>query len=240
MVAKTNVMDKYLFEQNRISARKPTDIKETPKGFLAIEFTESKLFSSSQQQQNSIIAWIIALPFVLIFGSLFVWWFLAFGPILLLIFICIFLFNRSYRNNIFAKFRLFPGEVFLSIYPLSLGEKCLLTFRRRLKRNKKTKESGQLTLKITCLERVEYKKGTDTEVEINILWESQPEVSSVPIDIEVFSLQTNLNIPKYLPPSFEGKNNQIRWIISIEQNIPNIAEQIYSNFVFIVAPVVLA
>lgn len=222
-------MDKYLFEQNRTPARKPTDIKETPKGFLAIEFTESKFYSSSQQQQNSIISWIIVLPFVLLFQTV--------GPILLLIFIGTF-FNRSYRN--IAKFRLFPGEVFLSIYPLSLGEKCLLTFRRRLKRNKKTKKSGQLTLKITCLERIEYKKGTDTEVEINILWESQPEVYSVPTDIEVFSLQTNLNIPKYLPPSFEGKNNQIRWIISIEQNIPNIAEQIHSNFVFIVAPVVLA
>ncbi|AFZ61256.1 hypothetical protein H6G54_02905 [Anabaena cylindrica FACHB-243] len=233
-------MDKYLFEQNRTSARKPTDIKETPEGFLAIEFTESKLISSSQQQQNSIISWIIALPLILIFGYLFAVALLAFGSILLLIFIVAFSFNRSYRNHIFAQFRIFPGEVFLSTYPLSLGEKCLLTFRRRLKRNKKTKESGQLALKIICLERVEYKKGTDTEVEINILWESQPEVYSVPTNTEVFSLQTNLNIPKYLPPSFEGKNNQIRWIISIEQNIPNIAEQVHSNFVFIVAPVVLA
>jgi hypothetical protein len=155
-------MDKYLFEQNRTPARKPTGIKETPEGFLAIEFTESKLISSSQQRKNSIIYQIIGLPFVLIFAPVFLYSI----PILLLIFIGIFLFNRSYRNNIFAKFRLFPGEVFLSIYPLSLGETCLLTFRRRLKRNKKTKESGQLTLKITCLERVEYKKGSDTEVEI--------------------------------------------------------------------------
>jgi len=232
-------MDKYLFEQNRTPARKPTGIKETPEGFLAIEFTESKLISSSQQQKNSIIYQIIGLPFVLIFAPAF----LIFIPIVLLILLLIFtlnfLFARSYRNNIFAEFRLFPGEVFLSIYPLSLGETCLLTFRRRLKRNKKTKESGQLTLKITCLERVEYQKGSDTEVEINILWESQPEVYSVPTNTEVFSLQTNLNIPKYLPPSFEGKNNQIRWIISIEQDIPNIAEQIHSNFVFTVAPVVL-
>ena len=119
-------MDKYLFEQNRTPARKPTGIKETPEGFLAIEFTESKLISSSQQQKNSIISWInsiifwiTVLPFVLPFAVLFLISIPYLLLILLLIFTLSFLFSSSYRNNIFAKFRLFPGEVILSTYPQS-------------------------------------------------------------------------------------------------------------------------
>lgn len=218
----------------------PHKFEQTSEGFLASE----TIIINRHNKKPSTIEIIgsfcfLLLVFVPSFILLIIFWWL-----LLLIFIGMFLFNTKFKNNIFARFNLFWGELILSTYPLDLGGKYYLTFRRRLRRNKKIEKPGNLTLKIACLEithsKIVFTDNPRTEVKHNILWESQPEVYSVPNDVNMFSLHTNLQIPNHLPPSFEGKNNYIRWVVSIEQNLPNIADKVYSQFIVVVDPVVIA
>ena len=229
-------MSIYKFEQNQTGAKFPINIEETSEGFLLLE-NKGKL--PKKYKFNS-ISGLIALPLIIIFLVLFLFWLFFFWWLLLIVAVASFLFNKRFRNNLIARFRFKPGEVLLPSYPLRLGEEYNLTFRRRLRANRKTKKTGQLTFKIACLERVQYKNGSDTEVEVHLIWESQPKIYSVPIGVNTYSLTSDFTIPNYLPSSFEGENNQIRWIISIEQNIPGIVEQVYSNFVFVVDAVVVA
>jgi|GEM_PF-2841493 len=224
-------MDTYKFDQNQLNAQPPTNnVQKTSEGFLL----DSNEYLQ-QQKQNYLIIFLIFLIFLIFF-----WWFF------LLIAIFNFVSNKNFRNNLetlknnlIARFRFLPPEVFLSTYPLSLGEKCSLTFRRHLKGNRKTKQPGELTFKIACLERVTYTKGSDTEVEVEVIWESPPEFYSVPTDVDMICFKTVFMVPNHLPPCFEAKNNQIRWVISVEQKIPGIVEQVYSNFSFVVDPVLL-
>lgn len=229
-------MKTYKFEQNQGLAKAPANVRETSEGFLLLD----DAYFKNEKINNNIIVTLISLLFGLLIIGLFMrmfWWLFLLMPIFWII---EFLFNKSSRNKFFSSLRLLPAEVFLSTYPLHLGEKCQVNFRRYLKKNCKTKQSGELTFKIACLERVEYNKGSDKEVEVSIVWESQPEKYFVATATNMFSLNTAFTIPNHLPPSFEGKTNQIRWILSIEQNIPGIAKHVYSDFVFVVDPIVLA
>ncbi|WP_414755249.1 hypothetical protein [Anabaena sp. CCY 9910] len=227
-------MNTNQFERKLLSAKAPANVKKTSEGFLLQNNEGIK-----RQQGNIIsrlIGRLISISFILIFVFLF-WWFF------LLIAVVSILFNKNFRNQVknslVAQFCLFPAEVLLSSYPLRLGEECNLIFRRRFKGNLKTKQPEQLTFKIACVERVEYKKGTDTEIEVHTIWESQPQFHSVPTDVDIFSFKTIFTVPNDLPPSFEGKNNQIRWIFLVEQNILGVFERINSSFVFIVDPVLV-
>ncbi|MEO1377703.1 MAG: hypothetical protein AAFW70_26170 [Cyanobacteria bacterium J06635_10] len=229
-------MNIYQFEQDQTVAKFPINVKETSVGFLLLE-NQGKF---PQRYKVNAISGLIGLFFTIIISVIFLFWFLSFWWFLLIVVVAYFLFNKTFRNNLIASFRFQPGEILLPSYPLHLGQEYNLTFRRRIKGNRKTKKAGQLTFKIACLERVTYKNGSDTEVEIHVIWESQPKIYSVPIGVNTYSLTSDFTIPNNLPSSFEGENNQIRWVISIEQNIPGIVEQVYSNFVFVVDPVVVA
>ena len=229
-------MSIYKFEQNEAPAKFPINVKETSEGFLLLENKGNlpKEYKFNPIYSLIILFFVIQFFIILRFFRIWFWWFL------LIVFVVCFLFNKRFRNNLIAKFRFKPGEVLLPSYPLRLGEEYNLTFRRRLRANQKTKKAGQLTFKFACLERVKYTRGSDTEVETHVIWESQPKIYSVPIGVNTYSLRSDFTIPNNLPSSFEGENNQIRWIISIEQNIPGIVEQVYSNFVFVVDAVVVA
>lgn len=219
------------FEQNQTPPKSPIKAQETSEGFL---FINSNFNLKEPKHIFFIIYLIVVLILILNFQSFNLFW-----RSLLFIGIIAFFFNKSFRNYIFAQFRLSGAKILLSTYPLRLGEECNLTFRRRIKGNSKTKKAGQLIFKIACLERVTYTKGSDTEVEVHVIWESQPKIYSVPVGVNTYSLKTDFTIPNNLPSSFEGESNQIRWVISVEQNISGIVEQVYSNFVFIVDPVLL-
>jgi hypothetical protein len=150
------------------------------------------------------------------------------------------LLTPSTRHHFLANLRLSKAKLLLPRHPLRLGENSRFTFRRNLKNNAKTLEGGTLTGKIYCVERVEYKQGTDTETEVNVIWESQPINATVSEGEYNLTLSSKFTIPDHLPPSFEGKHNQIRWVFSVEQNIPKLANQVYCNFTFMVDPVVIA
>lgn len=205
----------------------PGAIEKIPEGFLLKEMAQTK---KKRSLIGSIVIFLMIGVFILVF-----WWFLL---IVAVIGGIIAWSIPATRNYILAYFRLFPGELILSNYPLNLGNEYVFTFRRRLKKNRKTKDSGQLTLKVYCVERVSYRKGSDTETEISIIWESEAFTYSLAAGIDTLSCRTNVTIPKHLPPSYEGRNNQIRWVASIEQSVSNLANNVCSNFTFIVDPVV--
>ncbi|MEM9925063.1 MAG: hypothetical protein AAF915_15150 [Cyanobacteria bacterium P01_D01_bin.50] len=219
------------FEQNQTPPKSPIKAQETSEGFL---FINSNFNLKEPKHIFFIIYLIVVLILILNFQSFNLFW-----RSLLFIGIIAFFLNKSFRNYIFAQFRLSGAKILLSTYPLRLGEECNLTFRRRLRGNRKTKQLGELSFKIACLERIQFKRGTDTEIEVHVIWESQPKIYSVPTNSDMLSFKTDFRVPDNLPPSFEGKNNQIRWIISVEQNISGIIEQVNSNFVFIVDPVLI-
>lgn len=231
-------MDTYKYKQNWTSASSPINGKKTYEGFLLLQSNTYK----EELKQTGLIGNVIGCLFLIIFFIIILvflllfWWF--FSIIAVISLICA-IFNKKLKNSIIARFSFYPPEVLLSAYPLGLGSECDLTFRRKLRKKRKIKQSGTFTFKLVCLERVEYKKGTETEVEVNTLWESESEIFSVAANIDTYCFKTNLIIPNHLPPSFEGKNNQIRWIISVEQNILGIVEQVYSNFVIVVDPVLV-
>ena len=231
-------MDTYKFEQNRTSGSSPINGQKTLEGFLLLQSNTYKEEIKKPGLIGHIIGYLflIIIPIIILVFLIVFFWIL---PIIAVISLISAIFNKKLKNSIIARFSFSPPEVLLSSYPLGLGSECDLTFRRKLKKNRKTKQSGKLTFKLVCLERVEYKKGSDTEVEVNTIWESEPEVFSVPENVDIYSFKINLVIPNHLPPSFEGKNNQIRWIISVEQNIFGIVEQVYSNFGIVVDPVLL-
>lgn len=238
-------MNTYQFEQKNVWAKAPMNFRETSTGFL---LSDGKYFQpQNQNKDNNIITQIILiilrfifLPSIIICILMFGMLFLFILPIAGIIWIIIFLLNQRYRNNIFGRIHLVRPKVLLSTYPLKLGEKCNLTFHRPLRINRKTKQPVELNFKLVCLERVQYSRGSDIEIDVNVIWESQPQTHYLPKNINTLSLETIFTVPNHLPPSFEGKKNQIRWILSIEQNIPGIVKQVYSNFVIVVDPVVVA
>jgi hypothetical protein len=88
------------------------------------------------------------------------------------------------------------------------------------------------------VERVQYGRGTDIETEINTIYESQVMEKFISEGINIMEMKQSFKIPSHLPPSFEGKKNQIRWVLSIHQDFPEIRKNTYSHFTLIVDPVI--
>jgi hypothetical protein len=174
----------------------------------------------------------------LLFFLLFLWFFL----ILIVIFVVALIFNIQMRRTSWNKFWtavcLAPGELIFSHYPLTLGSEDRLTFRRRLQANFWTKwwqvktipTPGTITIQLLCVERVSYTQGTDTIVETAIIDKTLLHRQSLHSGATEMVSHFDLTIPQHLPPSFEGKNNQIRWVVVVEQTLTNLLEPLQSSF----------
>ena len=141
--------------------------------------------------------------------------------------------DKSARDEMGAKQGFLPAELIFSHYPLKVGENDRVTFRRRLKQNFWTNlfkvhhfpANSHLRVSLICMERVTYTKGTDTVTDVataheNVIF-SKTLISG---DSEVIA-HFDLEIPAHLSPSFEGKHNQIRWILELEESYPSLLEQ---------------
>lgn len=227
-------MKNLKFERKLQSSKTPAYFEKTTEGFL-LQHKKPK------QEQRGIIGYLIPILFLVAFVHITGFSLLLIVTLCSITLLLNFIFHRDYRTGIItyiiSKSRLFNPEVILSTYPLALGEECELTFRRRFKGNLKTKQSKELVFQIACVERVEYKAGKTTEVETHTIWESQPQSHSVPQDVDTLSFKTKFKVPNHLPPSFEGKHNQIRWIVVVEQNISRVFKRLRYSFVFVVDPV---
>ncbi|MFM1841714.1 MAG: hypothetical protein RLZZ490_447 [Cyanobacteriota bacterium] len=154
------------------------------------------------------------------------------------------IFDPQFRFGIGTRFGLAPVEIIFSHYPLRVGEDDRLAFRRQLRANFWTRwfnihqfpDQGRLSVSLICGERVTYTQGTDTITEVATIYEEQIYSRSLMGgDRQVIAYFT-LHIPAHLPPAFEGKHNQIRWLLKIEENYPQVIAQQVTYFTFVVAP----
>ncbi|MEB3174449.1 MAG: hypothetical protein VKN60_04560 [Cyanobacteriota bacterium] len=217
------------FFQERYCQYPPLEIQPTSGGYL-LKTTAIPRPAASQSWLAGFLGTILLL--------LFFWFFF----ILLVIFGVLLLFNVSVRrktwSEVWSAVCLAPGELTFSHYPLCLGDSDRLTFRRRLQDNFWTKlfnlqslpAPASLAVKLVCVERVSYSKGTDTIVETAVVGSYDLcRQTLFPGEREMIS-HFDLEIPPHLPPSFEAQRNQIRWVIVVEQTLPNLMEPAQSCF----------
>lgn len=143
-----------------------------------------------------------------------------------------------------TRFALEPTEIIFSHYPLRVGENDRLMFRRKLKDQtclswfniKEFPENSYLKISLICAERISYTQGTDIMREAATVYEERIYSHSlIGRDRQVKSY-FDLHIPEQLPPSFEGKTNQIRWLLKIEETYPNVIGQQITYLTFAVDP----
>jgi hypothetical protein len=239
-------MGNYNFGQDKVSAR-PANVRVTSLGFLVLGESDNSGLGFIVGLYL-LTSFLVILKFVFLVedslvDSLLGICFLVIGIQLLitLIIVPFFIFSQDIRNQTLASFLLSPEEVILSDYPLRLGQKYTLNFDRFIKTGIKTTSVGTLTFRIACLERTLSGSGSNIHASVNVIWQSQPQMYFVSQNVDTVSFKTNFTLPKTqglkkLPTSFEAENNQIRWVISIEQTIPGIVKEFHSNFVVDVQP----
>lgn len=200
--------------------RPPIVTQRTNEGYLLSEKIES-----AQDRPNPIVLIFFGIAGICVL-LIFSWFFLPLIFIQLLV-------HRPLRQRIRAAFFLLPGELIVSQYPLHLGSSDRVKFRRRLKGNRKLTANGSVKIKLFCIERVGYTQGTDTIIETAIIEEKLVRSQDIMSGVNEITCQFDIEIPAHLPPSFEAKNNQIRWVVVVEQNMPGIAD-IDSNYTLLV------
>lgn len=130
--------------------------------------------------------------------------------------------------------RLKPGEVILLAYPLRMGETCRVRYRRRLRWGSVPKP-GQVTAKWLCYEWVLYSLGTESETETHLLWETDLPARSVSPQTVQVEYVAEIEVRAEGPPSFDAKNNQVRWELQVTVDLPGVAKDT-SYFRFKVLP----
>jgi len=196
---------------------------------ILIRRTDEGYFLGDRIQANSPSNPILNLLSLLFTGFLLV----IFSCFLIPLLCITLIFSRSSRQSTRAWFFLLPGELIVSQYPLHLGSSDRVKFRRRLRGNRKFPANGSVKIKLLCIERVGYTKGTDTIIETAMIEEKLVRSQVIMSGVNEITCQFDLQIPAHLPPSFEAKNNQIRWVVVVEQNMPGIAD-IDSNYTLLV------
>jgi predicted signal transduction protein with EAL and GGDEF domain len=219
----------------------PLEVKETYEGYILSEYPSYSIFL-----RVFCCIFILACAFPLVLISLFAFVaFLVFMSSLAstspLVFICVlilliiivffgvlFIFQATLANFVLSS-----GELIFSQYPLKLGSRSHVTFRRKLKFNLKIPENSHIVIKLLCVEYVTYTKGSDKIVETAVIEEKT--LYSQPIESGEKEINCNfyLDTPAHLPSSFEASNNKIRWVVVIEQTMPSITK-VDSNFTVLV------
>jgi hypothetical protein len=249
-------LEKIELKNRLISGFPPSEIQLGLEGYLLREDLKVQWQISRFTNVNwvfgvsitfiAIFILIIGFPILLSFSGV-VW------PIFVILFLFLIVFwivywlvklslDKSARYEMGAKQGFLPAELIFSHYPLKVGENDRITFRRRLKQNFWTNlfkvhdfpANSRLKVSLICLERATYTKGTDTVTDVATAYESVIfSKTLIPGDREVKS-HFDLEIPSYLSPSFEGKNNQIRWILQIEESYPGLIDLKMTYLTFVV------
>lgn len=205
------------------AANPPITVEPTAEGYILNESDPAK-----PKQSVGFLGYL--------FGGIFLLAFIGLVPLIAFIAFISVLFYRPLRQWILAYFFLWPGELVFTHYPLRLGSDSRVTFRRKLKGNRKFLPDSAIAIKLLCIERVSYTKGTDTIVETAVVEEEALRSQSILSGDNEAICHFDLSIPAHLPASFEAGNNQIRWIAVIEQTMPGIVDRTDSNFTFFVEP----
>jgi hypothetical protein len=207
----------------------PLVIKQSPEGYILNELALPQ--PENANWLTGIIAFIVITGFLIVFS----WFFL----ILLIILGFVLVFNTKIRNHFWWETVCFePGDLIFSHYPLTLDDSDRLLFRCRLRDNfitrlfkvKEIPTPSRIEIKLICLERVSYTKGTDTITENAVIESQLLHRQNIYSGSQEIVSNFDLSIPGYLPPSFEANHNQIRWILLVEKYIPDLAEPVCSKF----------
>lgn len=205
------------------AAKPPITVERTTEGYILNESDPAK-----PKPPTGFLGYL--------FGGIFLLGFIWLVPLIAFIAFIAVLFYPPFRHRILAYFFLMPGELVFTHYPLRLGSDDRVTFQRKLKGNRKFFPDSAIAIKLLCIERVSYTRGTDTIVETAVVeekaLESQPIFSG---DNEAIC-HFDLSIPAHLPASFEASTNQIRWVVVVEQTMPGIVDRTESSFTFFVEP----
>jgi hypothetical protein len=137
--------------------------------------------------------------------------------------------------SFWVAYRLHPAELILPAYPLKLGQRYEIHYRRRL-RNGTLRKSAPLQAKFICDEWVQYSQGTDTMTKTHVLLEQPlPEHNWVCGESQT-DYRASIEIPAQGPPSFKANHNQIRWQLEVKLKIPGIPTVCASTFDLLVLP----
>lgn len=204
----------------------PLVVRHTAAGYLLNEKALPK-----SQQENFLLLIIRGLVGFIIFMS-FAWLMIPLS--LIALFFC--LFSPNFHRSIRASLFLTLGDLTFSHYPLQLGHDSLVIFQRQLKGNRRCSRNSLIQINLLCMERVMYTRGSDTTIETTVVEEKLLKSETIMAGASQITCQFKLPIPADLPPSFEAHNNQIRWIITVEQTIPGTVKGLESNFTLLVNP----
>ena len=134
------------------------------------------------------------------------------------------------------------AELIFSRYPLKAGDNDRLTFRRRLKNNywtnlfkiNKFPVNSHITVNLVCVERASYTHGTDDVTDVAVVYEKMIYSDNLFCGDREVIAHFDLEIPLSFSSSFEGKNNQIRWILDMEESYPGLLEHKHTYLTFVV------
>lgn len=144
-----------------------------------------------------------------------------------------------YFKQALAESRLCSSKLFLDSYPLRLGEDHCVMFTRKSKKKYDFPHDSQIKAKMLIVEIATSGKDDEfdsTRTRTEIIKKQELKIKNIEINKKRVLCHFYLHIDPNLHPSFEAENNQIHWILSVEQNYPEIVKNIKSNFTLNVTP----
>jgi hypothetical protein len=150
--------------------------------------------------------------------------------------------DESARYRMGAILGFLPPELIFFRYPLKVGENDRITFRRRLKQNFWTNlfkinrfpVNSHIKINLVCVERVSYTKGTTRVTDVAVVYEKMIYSDNLLSGDREVIAHFDLEIPLSYSSSFEGKYNQIRWVLDVEESYPGLLEQKHTYLTFVV------
>jgi len=150
--------------------------------------------------------------------------------------------DESARYKLGTELGFVGAELIFSHYPLKVGENDRVTFRRRLKNNywtnlfkiNKFPVNSHIKINLVCVERVSYTKGTTRVTDVAVVYEKMIYSDNLLSGDREVVAHFDLEIPLSYSSSFEGKYNQIRWVLDVEESYPGLLEQKHTYLTFVV------
>lgn len=109
-----------------------------------------------------------------------------------------------------------PGELVLSQWPVPPGVEVRAVFHRRLRRSVAHPEPELFSGLLSCIESVTYQQGTDSRTVTEVLWEQPIELLALTTNDASLGEKMIISIPGDAPPSFELRNNRLRYFLVLE------------------------
>jgi hypothetical protein len=131
--------------------------------------------------------------------------------------------SAFFASSILAGFAWYSATIELPVTPLPLGSSLSVIYRRRSRRPRDVADCV-VGCRVVCEERVEYRRGTDTEVERSRVYEQTytGPGTGTPNGLEAV---VQIEVPAWTgAPSFDLGRNSVEWFILTTvdgQDLPN-------------------